>query len=219
MLICLPCSATIGQQVLTKADSARWGSYWWHSKDMFEKLPDTKNEIFFLGNSITDGAEWFEIFNDKRCKNRGISGDVTEGILLRLEGITKCKPAKIFLMIGVNDISRGLSDQDILTNYEKILQRIRDESPGTMVYIESILPVNPCYNQFPNHTNKTDRIKSINESLLTLALKTSYGYVDLFDIMCDKDDLLKKELSCDGLHLNYDGYKIWAEAIRPMLRK
>ncbi|MFZ0283244.1 MAG: sialate O-acetylesterase, partial [Bacteroidales bacterium] len=77
MLICLPYSTSSGQQVLTKADSARWGSYWWHSKDMFEKLPDTKNEIIFLGNSITDGAEWFEIFNDKRCKNRGISGDVT----------------------------------------------------------------------------------------------------------------------------------------------
>lgn len=207
------------QQLFSAKDSIRWGSYWWHSKDMFEKLPDTKNEIFFLGNSITDGAEWFEIFNNKRCKNRGISGDVTEGILLRLEGITKCKPDMIFLMIGVNDLSRGLTDSELLSNYEKILERIRNESPGTMVYIESILPVNPCYKQFPNHTNKTERIKSINENLLNLALKYSYGYIDLFDLMCDGNDLLRKELSVDGLHLNYDGYKIWAEAIRPLLKK
>ncbi len=208
-----------GQEAFSKSDSARWGSYWWHSKDMFEKLPDTKNEIFFLGNSITDGAEWFEIFNDKRCKNRGISGDVTEGILLRLDGITKCKPAKIFLMIGVNDLSRGLSDSLIIANYEKILSRIREESPKTMVYVESILPVNPCYGQFPNHTNKTERIKAVNESLLNLALKTGYGYVDLFDIMCDNKDLLRKELTVDGLHLNYQGYLIWADAIKPMLRR
>ena len=213
------CLAANAQKVLTKADSARWGAYWWHSKDMFDKLPDTKNEIFFLGNSITDGAEWFEIFNDKRCKNRGISGDVTEGILMRLDGITKCKPAKIFLMIGVNDLSRGLSDSAILSNYERILERIRQESGNTMVYIESILPVNPCYNQFPNHTNKTERIKGINSALLNLALKYGYGYIDLFDLMCDNNDLLLKNLSVDGLHLNYEGYRIWAEAIKPLLKK
>lgn len=218
-MLLFPFASGISQQLLSKADSTRMGSYWLHSKDMFDKLPDTKNEIFFLGNSITDGAEWFEIFNDKRCKNRGISGDVTQGILLRLDAIIKCKPAKIFLMIGVNDLSRGLTDQEILANYEKILGRIKDESPNTLVYIESILPVNPYYKQFPNHTNKTDRIKAINENLLTLALKYNYGYVDLFDLMCDNNDLLRKELSVDGLHLNYAGYMIWADAIKPLLKK
>jgi len=208
-----------GQTELTKADSAKWGSYWWHSKDMFDKLPDTKNEIFFLGNSITDGAEWFEMFNDKRCKNRGISGDVTEGILLRLDGITKCKPSKIFLMIGVNDLSRGITDSELLAGYEKILERIRRETPETMVYVESILPVNPYYKQFPNHTNKTERIKAVNSKLFDLALKFGYGYVDLFDLMCDENDLLRKELSVDGLHLNYEGYVIWTESIRPFLKK
>ena len=201
------------QQPLTKADSARWGSYWWHSKDMFEKLPDTRNEIIFLGNSITDGAEWFEIFDNKKFKNRGISGDITEGILLRLDGITRCKPSKIFLMIGVNDISRGLTDHEILANYENILKRIRSESPNTVVYIESILPVNPCYGLFPNHTDKTERIISLNEELMNLAFRMGYGYLHLFDLMCDENNLLRKELTVDGLHLNYSGYTIWADAI------
>lgn len=214
----MPFSSGNAQRALTKADSARWGSYWWHSKDMFDKLPDTRNEIIFLGNSITDGAEWFEIFDNKRCKNRGISGDVTEGILLRLDGIIKCKPAKIFLMIGVNDLSRGIPEEEILANFEKILARVRTESPGTVVYIESILPVNPCYSLFPNHTDKTEKIKSVNKSLLELAMKTGYGYIDLFDLMCDNKDLLRKDLSVDGLHLNYAGYMIWADAIQPMLK-
>jgi len=219
LFLFMPFSSGTAQQALTKADSARWGSYWWHSKDMFDNLPDTRDEIIFLGNSITDGAEWFEIFNNKRCKNRGISGDVTEGILLRLDGIIKCKPSKIFLMIGVNDLSRGIPEEEILTNIEKILGRIRSESPGTVVYIESILPVNPCYNLFPNHTDKTEKIKSVNKSLFELALKTGYGYIDLFDLLCDNNDLLRKDLSVDGLHLNYAGYKIWADAIKPMLKK
>lgn len=219
ILLILPVINVTAQHTFTKADSTKWGSYWWHSRDMFDKLPDTRNEIFFLGNSITDGAEWSEIFNDSRCKNRGISGDITEGILLRLDGITKCKPALVFLMIGVNDISKGFTDSLILGNYEKILSRIKAESPKTIVYVESILPVNPCYNLYPNHTNKTDRIKALNESLFKLALKYNYGYVDLFDLMCDNNDLLMKDLTVDGLHLNYEGYRIWSDAIRPFLKK
>ena len=60
-------------------DSSISSVYWWHSKDKYDHLPDTRNEIIFLGNSITDGAEWFELFDNKRCHNRGISADVTEG--------------------------------------------------------------------------------------------------------------------------------------------
>jgi lysophospholipase L1-like esterase len=204
---------------MTRADSARFGAYWLHSKDMFDKLPDTKNEIFFLGNSITDFGEWSELLNDERCKNRGISGDVTEGILFRLGGITKCKPAKIFLLIGVNDLSKGLTDQEILANYRKILTRIKAESPATMVYVQSILPVNPFYNQYPNHTNKTERIKAINPELKKMASELGYRYVDLFSLMADKNDLLRKDLSLDGLHLNYNGYKIWVDAVRPLIKK
>lgn len=213
------CVGSFAQQVLTKADSARFAVYYWHSKDMFDHLPDTKNEIFFLGNSITDGGEWTEFFNDKRCKNRGISADITEGVLIRLDAITKCKPAKIFLLIGVNDISKGFSDSSILANYRKILERIKTESPKTKVYVQSILPVNPAYNFYPNHINKTARIKANNIELKKLASEMGYVYIDLFSLMADSNDFLRKDLSLDGLHLNYAGYKLWIDAIRPLVKK
>ncbi len=85
---------------------------------MYDHLPDTRNEIVFLGNSITDGAEWYELLGNKRIRNRGISADVTEGILLRLDAITKLKPAKIFIMIGVNDIARNMT----IRRYHRQLQ-------------------------------------------------------------------------------------------------
>jgi hypothetical protein len=102
-LIFLP--ALNGQQPATVTDSTKYPAYYWHSKDMFYHLPDTRNEIVFLGNSITDGAEWFELLGNKRCRNRGISGDVTEGVLLRLDGVTKLKPSSIFILIGINAVS------------------------------------------------------------------------------------------------------------------
>ena len=74
-------------------------------------MPDTPNEIIMLGNSITDGCEWSELFQNSNIKNRGISGDITEGVLYRLDEVTRSKPAKVFLLIGINDLHWHLCAQ------------------------------------------------------------------------------------------------------------
>jgi len=106
----------------------------------------------FLGDSITDGGEWCELFGDARLKNRGISGDVTWGVLDRLSEVTAGKPVKIFLMIGVNDLARGKTVEEIIANYETIVERIRRETPQTQLYIQSVLPVNPVFGTFKKIT-------------------------------------------------------------------
>jgi len=206
------------QQPATVTDSSKFSAYWWHSKDMYDHLPDTRNEIVFLGNSITDGAEWYELLGNKRVRNRGISADVTEGILLRLDAITKLKPAKIFIMIGVNDISRNMTTGEITANYRTILERIRTESPRTKVFIESVLPVNPATGMALNHTNKTGQIMELNGKLKELATEFGGTYIDLFSVMADSNNHLPRKYSIDGLHLSYEGYRVWTEAIRPYVR-
>ncbi len=206
------------QQPAAVTDSSRYSAYWWHSKDMYDHLPDTRNEIVFLGNSITDGAEWYELLGNKRIRNRGISADVTEGILLRLDAITKLKPAKIFIMIGVNDIARNMTTGEITANYRTILERIRTESPKTKVFIESVLPVNPATGMALNHTNKTAQIMELNEKLKELATEFGHTYIDLFSVMADSNNHLPRKYSIDGLHLSYEGYRVWTEAIRPYVR-
>ncbi len=96
----------------------------------------------FVGNSITDGAEWSELFNDLHIKNRGISGDNTSGILHRWQQIVDAKPKKVFLMIGTNDLSRGLSVDSVVKNILLAADFLKQESPVTQLYIQSILPVN-----------------------------------------------------------------------------
>lgn len=199
-------------------DSSRYSAYWWHSKDMYDHLPDTRNEIVFLGNSITDGAEWYELLGNKRIRNRGISADVTEGILLRLDAITKLKPAKIFIMIGVNDLARNMTVSQITSNYTTILERIKNETPKTKVYIESVLPVNPATGMALNHTNKTDLIIELNARLKELAAESGHTYIDLFSLMADANNHLPRKYSIDGLHLTYEAYRVWAEAISQYIR-
>ncbi len=206
------------QQPVTATDSSKFSAYWWHSKDMYDHLPDTKNEIVFLGNSITDGAEWYELLGNKRIRNRGISADVTEGILLRLDAVTKLQPASIFIMIGVNDLSRNMPVSEITANYRKILERIRTETPGTKVFIESVLPVNPATGMALNHTNKTELIMELNSRLKDLATEFGHTYIDLFSIMADTNNHLPRKYSIDGLHLSYEGYRVWVEAIREYVK-
>ena len=62
----------------------------------FRSYPNSKKDIVFLGNSITDYGEWTELLQLPEAKNRGISGDITFGILERLDEVTEGSPAKIF---------------------------------------------------------------------------------------------------------------------------
>ena len=187
--------------------------HYYIKKDVFESMPNTEGEILFVGNSITAGGEWSELFNNPNVKNRGISGDVTEGVLFRLEEITDSKPSKIFLMIGVNDLSLGISIDSILTNYETILTKILDETPSTKIFIQSILPVNDEYDYFKDHTDKGNSILILNEKIQRLSEKYNQTYVDLFSSFANHEGKLKRQFTFDGLHLNGKGYSTWKNII------
>src|SRR5690348_15002827 len=70
--------------------------------DLFKKEPLMKGGIAMVGNSITEGGNWKLLLKDTTVINRGISGDVTFGVLNRLKEITDHQPGKLFLLIGIN---------------------------------------------------------------------------------------------------------------------
>ena len=195
------------------AEKKEYSPYYMHKKSMFESLPNTKGEIIFLGNSITDGCNWTELFSDLRVKNRGISGDVTEGILNRLNEVTESNPAKIFIMIGINDLARNRSKKEILDNCEIIVDQIITDSPETKIYLESILPVNKKYGRFEKHYSKSDSIVSLNKGLESLAKRKGQNYVDLYTSFIDDENNLKDEFTEDGLHLNGKAYQVWKSIV------
>ena len=136
---------TPSQIVLPTYPDSIFNTYYHQRASLFISIPASNKEIIFLGNSINDGAEWAELFNDIRIKNRGISGDITAGIIHRLKEVADRKPAKVFLMIGINDLGRGVSPDSVVKNILLINDYLQQESPNTQVYIESILPVNPSF--------------------------------------------------------------------------
>jgi lysophospholipase L1-like esterase len=190
-------------------------TYYYQRLTLFKSMPDTKGDIIFLGNSITDGGEWSELFNDLHIKNRGISGDFSAGIINRIDEVVKRKPAKVFLMIGVNDLSRNITPDSVVKNILLITSYIKQETVSTQVYVQSILPVNDAFGKFSGHTNKGEQIKEVNEKLKQAASNFPYTYIDLYNSFKDANGKLNKKFTNDGLHLTGEGYLFWKHLVFP----
>ena len=195
-----------------------FSTYYFQKKSHFEQLPNDEKEIIFLGDSITDGCEWSEMFGNKKIKNRGISGDVTRGILGRMEEVVASKPDKIFLMIGVNDLARGLPAEEVVDNTRLIVQRIREASPETKIYLQSLLPVNDAFGMFAGHTDKGAAILSVNRELKKME-GPNVTFIGLHEAFANAEGKLKASVTNDGLHLNGNGYQLWAELIKNYIQK
>jgi lysophospholipase L1-like esterase len=181
---------------------------------VFRAAPVTKGATIFLGNSITEGGDWKKLLNDTAVINRGISGDNTFGVLARLDEITRHKPAKVFLLIGVNDLSKSIPNAVVIQNIFSMVGRIRAESPDTEIFVQSLLPVNPTHKKFPAQFNKQGEMEVINAQLRKYAEVLKYTYVDLFSDFLDSTGKLDLQYTYDGLHLGPGGYQHWIKLLK-----
>lgn len=195
-------------------------TFWNQRNTLFQLLPVDSTHIVMLGNSITNGSEWFELFNNPKVINRGISGDMTAGILDRLDNVLSGHPAKIFLMIGVNDFSRQLPQDTIVERMQQIIDVIRTQSPRTKLYIESVLPMSTHYGMFGGHTARNNEVPQINARYKELAEANGVTYVDLWSSFVDPETgEMRLDLSNDGLHLLGTGYLLWRDILMPYINE
>lgn len=180
-------------------------------KDLFAVMPKDSGDIIFVGNSITANCDWAELFKINTIKNRGIGGDVIEGVVHRLPEILSGKPAKIFMEIGTNDLELQHSVERIVSDYEKMVQLIRTSSPTTRLYVESILPT------FKDPYRANKNIQLINSSLNEISEKNGAIYINLFDLLKNSNNELDIQYSLDGLHLNAKGYLILKKELEKYL--
>lgn len=211
-------SAALLLAYLGMAQTAQWDSTYRPGNfklkvDQFRAYPNSNKDVIFLGNSITAGVDWTELLQMPNAKNRGISGDISFGILERLDEVTEGRPAKVFILIGINDISRNIPDSLIIRNYTLMVQRIKSASPKTKIYFQTLMPVNNEFTQFKNHYNKDEHILYVNEALRKLAAAEKIILVDLYPHFLNADKKLDKKYTVDGLHLNAQGYALWKEIL------
>ena len=194
----------------------------------FKKEPIGFNKIVFLGDSITEAGDWNTYFNTKKTVNRGISGDTTEGVLVRLEEIYYYRPLAVLLLIGINDIFNtayperdDIVPENVAKNILLIANTISKNSRSTKLYIQTVLPVNhQIYTKtngtFPVHSIPlSTKIKEINSLIKDMCNKNDLlQTMDLHSIFKNGTGQLKKAYSEDGVHLNEKGYATWVEKIK-----
>ena len=176
----------------------------------------TSKDIVMVGNSLTEGGgNWNTRLNKKNIRNRGIIGDEVMGIYDRLHQILPGHPEKLFLLAGVNDISHDLTADSIVSMIRMTVERIQRESPDTKLYLQSLLPFDESFGRYKKLTGKTDMVPEINAQLEVLAKDHKITFINLFPLFTEKGtNVLRKELTSDGLHLNEEGYKIWVKALK-----
>ena len=173
----------------------------------FIKMPLKRGDIVFLGNSITEmGANWGARFNSSIVKNRGISGDVTEGVLARLGEIYYFKPTSVFILIGINDIFRDKKIESTVANIIEITRVIHKYSPDTKIYVQTILPT--------SNPSIVAKIKEINNILFMKQQSENYLIIDLHALFANENDIIKKEYTVDGVHLTEEGYRVWVNTVK-----
>jgi lysophospholipase L1-like esterase len=181
--------------------------------EQFGKYPDSRKDIIFLGNSITAGVDWHELLGLRYARNRGISGDITFGVLERLDEVVAGKPRKIFILIGINDIARNIPDSVIINNHKRIVAGIRAASPRTRIYLQTLMPVNSTIGATKQHYNKDEHIAAVNSGLKELAAAAKITLIDLHTPFLDENGRLKADYTYDGLHLNARGYEAWRKIL------
>ena len=171
--------------------------------------------VVFLGDSITQGwkDDFGGDFGSLKVANRGISGDTTRGMLIRLqEDVLSLKPAAVVMLMGTNDLEEKAEPQTIADNVEKIIAALKQHN-GEM-------PIVLC-NVFPSSVVKkrpADKIKEINR-LYAKKVKgdSQVTVVDTWTLFADEKGNAKKEEFPDLLHPNKAGYAKWKAAIVPVL--
>jgi lysophospholipase L1-like esterase len=194
-----------------------WFQDLWRERrsDWAQRIEQDKHAVVFLGDSITQGwgGGLGAAFPGIKVANRGISGDTTRGVLLRLqEDVLALDPAAVVLLIGTNDLEEGAAPEVVAGNLRLIVAGLERHDPR--------MPIVLCQ-VFPSSATKkrpADQIKATN-ALYRAAVKNDprVTYLETWPLFAGPGgDAVPAEFP-DLLHPNEAGYAKWAAALRPVL--
>lgn len=189
---------------------------WTQRRAQWEKNTEAEQKaLVFLGDSITQawGDDMGGSFPGVKVANRGISGDTTRGVLVRLpEDVLALHPSGVVMLMGTNDLEEGARPETIAGNVRLILEEFRKHDPGMPVILSEVFPSSAT------KSRPADKIKNVNELVAAVAREfPQVTVLDTWALFANADGDAKVEEFPDLLHPNAEGYAKWAAALRPLL--
>lgn len=168
-------------------------------------------EVVMVGDSLTEGGRWAEMFPNVSILNRGIGGDTVGNVADRAGKVLEAEPRKIFLMVGLNDVFYPRnSDAQIIDQFDRAVGLLTRSD--AQVFVQSIII---CNRINPVCTPSRQRqLRRFNAVLPAIAARHGTQFIDLNARMTGKGGL-REELSWDGMHLNGEGYRVWQRVLKP----
>jgi lysophospholipase L1-like esterase len=198
-------------------------------QQLLQKAHAGRIDLYFLGDSITRrwGAtdypqfleHWNASFRGWNAADFGWGGDKVENILWRIENgeLDGVNPRVIVLMAGTNDVGRELpadgadaAAQRISAGIATLVEAVRARAPKAMVILMGILPREDNPAVMPV-------IDGINRRIARLADGRHVRYLNINAEFVDAGGHLREGMTVDKLHPALPGYRIWADALTPLL--
>jgi len=177
-------------------------------------------DVMFVGDSITEmwpKALWDAHFGRFKPANFGIGGDNTGNVLWRLQDpvMATIKPKLVVLLIGVNNINLcGESAEEVFSGVQAVVASLRKQYPAARILLNAVLPEG----RMPRAAERL-AVARLNTMVKTLGDGKTVFFHDYGARFVAADGTLSAELQPDFLHLSEKGYRIWADAIGPDIKK
>ena len=174
-----------------------------------------------MGDSITDGWPFAdpEFFSDNNFVGRGISGQVTNQMLLRFrQDVIDLHPKYVVILAGTNDIAENSGKIDIEKTFGNIVSMCDlARANGIKPIICSVIPAASFY-WHPHVTGAAEKIVQFNTMLEEYAKANKIKYVDYHSAMKDERGGLPQNLANDGVHPTREGYDIMKSLLLKVLK-
>ena len=174
--------------------------------------PADPHRVVFLGDSITDGWNLAHSFPGKPYVNRGIGGQTTPQMLVRMyPDVIDLKPAAVIILAGTNDIARN-TGPETLSMIEENFQAIAElaQAHGIKVILCQLTPVSDYTEHKQTGGRPPGDILKLNAWLRDYAARAHAGVADYYSALVDSKGMLREGYSDDGLHPNAKGYELLA---------
>jgi len=182
---------------------------------MLAAMTTQEADLVMLGDSLTEFGEWSALLPGVRVVNRGIRGNTTGDLDRRLEDALRVEAPVYSLTIGINDLSRGATADEVIEGIVGLIARVRARWPAALMIVTSVPPIDPA--QFGS-MELVATVQRVNAAIAARAPALGARYLDIGAAMATTQGTLRPELSEDGVHLTEAAYLLWAATLRATLR-